>query len=145
MVQKSYDDASFATNNDLSTQLGVNISICDKTGTFQVLDDSYNNSNHFVRPVMVSEVNSFSDAFERAFILRKDLDLVLEIRIPLHLYMDSKQLFDSITKRRQTTENRLIIDISATHEAYRSFEITQMGLVSTHHNPADGMSKVRDN
>lgn len=70
---------------------------------------------------------------------------MLGSELPLDILTESKQLFDAMTKGQQTTENLLMIDISAVRQAYRKFEISQVGLVSTRHNPADGLTKVKGN
>lgn len=41
-----------------------------------------------------------------------------------------------------TSERRLMIDLLAASEAYSRLEISDIGLVRTHHNPADALTKV---
>ena len=108
---KMYADAAFATNDDLSSQQGYIILLTDNSGRAHVLDYSSKKSKRVVRSIMGGEVYAFADGFDRSFVIRKDLEKMLNIKIPLHCYTDSKQLFDSITKGQQTTEKRLMIDI----------------------------------
>lgn len=145
LTLKAYADAAFATNYDLSSHIGFIIILCDSSGRAHILDYSSKKSKRVVRSIMGAEVYAFADAFDRSFVIRKDLERLLGVKIQLHMFTDSKQLFDAMTKGQQTTEKRLMIDIAAAREAYRSFEIAQVGLVSTSHNPADGLSKVADN
>lgn len=44
-----------------------------------------------------------------------------EITIPM--FTDNKFLFDFLTRSRYTTERRLIVDISASREAYKENEL----------------------
>lgn len=94
---------------------------------------------------MGAEVYSFADSFDKEFIVRKDLENMLCCELSLHIYTDSKQLLYAMMKVKHTTEKRLMIDVSTAREVYRSYEITQVGLLSMHHDPADGMFKVNDN
>lgn len=53
---------------------------------------------------MCGEVYDFADAFDRAFIIRKNLELIQNMKLPLHKVTHSKQLFDTVIKGHQTTE-----------------------------------------
>lgn len=70
---------------------------------------------------------------------------ILSLKLPLEMVTDSKKLSEVMTKGQQTTEKRLMIGISAAREAYRSFDSSRVGLVSTIHNPEDEISKVNGN
>lgn len=83
--------------------------------------------------------------FDHAFSIARDLEAMLGKAMLVYLYTDSKQLFDALTKGKQTTERRLMIEIMAARQAYRRFEIAAIGLVRGEDNPADGLSKVNDN
>lgn len=50
---------------------------------------------------------------------------------------DSKQVLDIITRGKRPTEKRLAVDVVAAREAYKRFEIDQVGLVNGTNNPAD--------
>lgn len=50
-----------------------------------------------------------------------------------------------MTKGKNITEKRLLIDIAAACEAYHVKDITQVGLISKIFNPADGLTKVKEN
>eukprot|EP00170_Pyropia_yezoensis_P005437 contig_22078_g5451 len=54
---------------------------------------------------------------------------------------DSKQLFDVITRASHPTEKRLMIDVAAAREAYNNQEISNVGLLKSEHNAADGLTK----
>ena len=57
------------------------------------------------------------------------------------MYTDSKSLFDVITKCSQTQERRLIIDLQAVRDAYKTHETSNVGFIHGPNNPADGMIK----
>lgn len=140
-----YADASFATNDDLSSQIGYLVMICDKSNKCHIIDFSSKKSRRTVRSIMAGEVCAFMDAFDAAYMLRSDMQEILGVEIPLLMFTDSKQLFDAMTKGRRTTEKRLMIDVSAARQAYRRFEISAVGLVRGEDNPADALSKIAGN
>lgn len=73
------------------------------------------------RPIIGAHLNSFSEAFDLSFVLKQYLERIIGMKVPLHMCTVSKQLLDSITEDQQTTEIRLLIEISAAREAYRSY------------------------
>eukprot|EP00180_Rhodochaete_pulchella_P000372 Plantae.Rhodophyta-Rhodochaete_pulchella.ctg12617.p2 GENE.Plantae.Rhodophyta-Rhodochaete_pulchella.ctg12617~~Plantae.Rhodophyta-Rhodochaete_pulchella.ctg12617.p2 ORF type:complete len:137 (-),score=21.90 Plantae.Rhodophyta-Rhodochaete_pulchella.ctg12617:1933-2343(-) len=90
---------------------------------------------------MAGETYAFADGFDSSFMIRYDLELILKQEIPLTMLTDSKQVFDVITKASHPTERRLLIDIAAAREVYNRNEISNVGLVSSKDNLADGLTK----
>jgi len=136
-----YSDASFASNDDHSSQLGYIILLSDKDGTSHVLAYCSKKSKRVVRSIMAGEVFAFSAAFDHAFVIQHDLRRILKHPIGLKMFTDSKQLFDVITRASHTTEKRLMVEITAAREAYNRHEISTVGLVPGEVNPADGLTK----
>ena len=73
--------------------------------------------------------------------LRHDLETIYEMEILLQMRTDSLQMFDVVTKASSTTERRLMIDIAAARESYNREEISNVGLIMSEHNIADGLTK----
>lgn len=94
---------------------------------------------------MGGEVAAFMEGFNHAFSIARDLQTMLGRSMKVYTITDSKQLFDALTKGKHTTERRLMIDIMAARQAYRRFEIAAIELIRGADNPADGLSKVKDN
>ena len=140
-----YTDASFAGNDDLSSQPGFIILLCDSSNRAHILEYSSRKSKRVVRSILGGEVYAFADGFDRAYILRHDLETIFRMKIPLHMLTDSLQMFDVITKGSSTTEKRLMIDIASARECYNRQEISHVGLVSSEHNVADGLTKETPN
>ena len=138
---RAYADASFASNKDLTSQLGYLILLCDGNNRCHVINYASRKSRRVVKSIMAGEVYAFSAAFDVSFLLKHDMDRVLNRLIPLHMFTDSKQMFDVITSARHTTEKRLMIDITAARQSYERFEIHNVGLVPGKSNPADGFTK----
>jgi len=108
-----------------------------------VLVYSSKKARRVVRSMMAGEVYAFADAFDAAFILTHDLERIYRQHLPLVMLTDSKQIFDVITRASHTTEKRLMIDVAAAREAYNSNEMSNVGLVNSMHNVADGLTKPR--
>jgi len=96
-----------------------------------------------VRSIMAGEVYAFADDFEAALILKLDLERIYRQQLPLVMLTDSKQIFDVITRASHTTEKRLVIDVATAREAYNRNEMSNVGLVKSVHNVADGVTKPR--
>ena len=95
-----------------------------------------------VRSTMAGEIFVFSAAFDKALVIRYNLQLILRIEIGLRICTDSKQLFDSIMRGAHTTGKRLLVEIMA-REAYNRYELSNVGLVLEDFNPAEGLTKSK--
>lgn len=140
-----FADASFANNFDYSSQLGFIICLCDDENHFHILDFGSKKCKRVVRSILGGEVYAFAEAFDRAIMIRYDLEAIYKTEIPLQMFTDSLQMFNVITKGSATTERRLMIDIFAAREAYNRKEITNVGFISGDDNYADGLTKQKPN
>ena len=136
-----YSDASFSNNMDLSSQLGFIIFLQDNTNAIipQVFK-SYK-AKRLCRSAMAAEVIAFSDLFDSAYTLKRELSILLNRTISLELFTDSKSLFDAISKGSRTSEKRLMLDVATARQGFRSGEISNIGLVRSERNVADGLTK----
>lgn len=140
-----YSDASFGTNTDVSSQIGFIVLFCDKNDNFHVLDYASRKAKRVARSITGGDVHAISEAFDAAFMLRHDLEDFHGSKIPLHMFNDSHQLFDVMTKVSSTSERRLMIDVAALRESYNSFEIDQLVLLRGKMNIADALTKATPN
>lgn len=140
-----YVDASFASNDDMSSQLGFIILLCDDHNRFHVIELSSRKSKRVVRSIMGGELYAFTDAFDAVATIAIDLSHAFRRKIPVRMFTDSKQVFDVITRGKRPTEKRLAIDVIAAREAYHNFEIDRVGLIRGENNPADALSKLAHN
>jgi hypothetical protein len=140
-----YCDGNFANTDELSSQIAHIVVLADATGTCSILHYRSNKSKRDVRSSMASETLVFIDGFDQANLIRHDLEQALGHEIPLSMLTDSQPLFDVLTKKKITTEKRLMIDLAATREAYAHRIITNIGLIKSEYNVADGMTKLHSN
>ena len=61
-----YSDASFASNEDNSSELGYIIILADRNDDVHVLSYCSKNSKRLIRSIMAGEVFAFSAAFDQA-------------------------------------------------------------------------------
>ena len=54
---------------------------------------------------------------------------------------DSKSLFDIIRKGSHTNEKRLMLDLYAAREGYKSRDISNIGFIRSQYNTADSLTK----
>lgn len=136
-----YSDASFANNHDLSTQLGYIILMVDGHGNSVPLVFKSYKSRRITRSAMAGEVIAFADMSDAAVTINKELSRILGKPIPLQLLTDSKCLFDVISKGSKTSEKRLMLDIAVAREQFRVADVSDIGLVRSEDNLADGLTK----
>lgn len=98
----AYAHASHENNPDQSSQLCVNVTLCD----------------------------ALEDAFDYVYMLKNDKQNIFEKVIPFQTFADSKSLFDVIIHASTTKERRLMIDIAATRQAYSRHEIAGIRVAS---------------
>jgi hypothetical protein len=135
-----YSDSSYANNADGSSRLGNIIFLTDATGMCQPILWSFHKSRRVTRPVLGSDTMAIADAFDTAYALKYDIEIITSYKIPIVVLTDS--LFDVITKASTTAEKRLMIDLSVLKQAYGRSEVETIGFVRTEHNPADMLTKV---
>jgi len=85
-----YVDASFASNDNGSSQLGSRILLCDSSGACRVLLYTSAKSRRVVRSIMAGEVYAFAKAFDEAFVIKHDLERIHHQHMPLIMLTDSK-------------------------------------------------------
>ena len=137
-----YTDASFGTNEDLTSQLGFVVLLCDAENNCH-MDVASKKCKRVVRLILGGGFYAFTEGFDCVYMIKHDLQHLYGMSIPLQMRTDSKQMFDVVTKASSPSEKRLLIDIAATRESYNANEISNVGLVRSEHNVADGLTKTK--
>ena len=90
---------------------------------------------------MAGEVIAFSDLFDVAAVLAAELQALIGVKVPVQHLMDSKSLFDVISKGSRNFEKRMMLDIAAAREGFRDEGISDIGFVRSANNIVDGLTK----
>jgi hypothetical protein len=140
----AFSDSSYANNSDQSSKLGYLCVLADATDAFNLVYYTSYKSRRVVRSVLAGELHAFVDAFDYAYILKRDLELILNTTISAQILTDSKSILDKLTTATYTTEKRLMIDVSLAREDLKKHEISDVGHIPTALNSADAFTKVKD-
>ncbi len=140
-----YVDAGHCNAAEGRSQLGYIITLADKNNNCCVLAFSSKRSRRIVRSTTAGEGLAFADGFDMSYTMREDMQQAVGKQIPIVMITDSQILFNIITRRRTTTERRMMIDLKAARDAYAKREISNIALISSEHNPADALTKIKSN
>lgn len=136
-----FSDTSFANNCDLSTQLGYIIFLADVYSySAPMIFKSYM-KRRITQSATAGEVIAFADMGDAAVTLTKEVERLLHRRVAIQLMINSKFLFDVISKGSRTSGKRLMLDIAAAHEQFRVMDVSDIGLVRSADNLGDGLTK----
>lgn len=139
-----YADASFASNGDLTSQLGFIFAMVDKYGRANVIDYSSVKAKRITRSVLAAELFSCVRSFYSSSTTRVCFNEMLSRMIPMTICTDSKCLYDMLISLNKTTEKRLLIDLQGLREVYELREIDEILLIPSEENPADSLTKSID-
>lgn len=112
-----YDNAFYATNDDLSSQLGHLILFFDEKNFAHILDYSRKKARRVVRSIMAGKLCAFMNALDAAYVIAKEVGTFFGFPIDIFVLTDSKQIFDSVIKGKTTSEKRLMIDLCAARKS----------------------------
>ena len=136
-----YFDASFTNNSAMKSQLGRIILLTDGLNfAIPIVFKSYK-SRTVTRSVLSAEVIVFADLIDDALALKSQIEYASQHAVPVHLLTDSKSPFDIISKGSRISEKRIMLDVHAARECYKTKEISNIGFVLSSENLADGLSK----
>ena len=138
-----FTDASFANNQDLSSQIGYVLVLADSTGNANVLHWSSTKCKRVTRSVLASELYGMAHGFDMGASVKSTVDRMLEMNLPLVICTDSKSLYECLVKLGTTQEKRLMIDVMCLRQAYERREIAQVRWINGESNPADAMTKSK--
>lgn len=95
-----FTDASFANNQDLSSQIGYVIALADDNNNANIIHWSSLKCKRVTRSVLASELYSVAHGFNVAVVLKATIEQILDLKQPLLLILctDSKSLYDCLVK-----------------------------------------------
>ena len=140
-----FADASFATNIDLSSQLGYIVLLVDQDKNCSIITWSSTKCKRVTRSVLAAELYATANAFDVGFAIAHTFGNFLGRKLELRVFTDSRTLFDAIISFCAMTEKRLLIDIACLRQAYRGGELANLGWIRSEQNVADALTKDKVN
>lgn len=137
----SFADASFSSKADLSSQMGLVVTIADKSKKANIVHYSSVKAERVACSVLAAKLFALAHAFDLAVTLRETINDMLGREIALMMYNDSKSLYEAVVGISSTTEKLLLTDLTVLREAYEFREIAEIVWVPSPENPADEMTK----
>lgn len=89
-----------------------------------------------------AETYGFAGSFDAVFTLQDELKRISHSRNPIVMLTDSAFFFQVLIRSSCTPEKHLMIDLSATWDAYDSGEIDDIGWIRTKDNITDAFTKT---
>lgn len=142
IVMDVFVDAGFGASLDSSFQLGLIITEIVKNVYVDVVHYGSLKSKRIMKSVLAPELFGMVHGFNIPSIIRLTFNAMLDKVIPLHVYTDSRSLYDCPKRINQTTEKRLLIDLQMIRQSYERREITKAFWISTKQNPADAFTNA---
>ena len=106
-----FTDASFANNEDLSSQIGYILALANATNKANIVHWSSVKCKRVTRSVLASELYSTVHSFDISIAVKTMLDKILQINLPVILCTNSKSLYNCLIQLGTTQEKRLMIDV----------------------------------
>jgi hypothetical protein len=136
-----FTDASYANNNDKSSQIGFVIVLADKNDNANIIHWSSIKCKRVTRSVLASELYAMAHGFDTGIVLKTTLEKILDKPLPIIVCTDSKSLYDCLVRLGTTQEKRLMVDVMCLRQSYERRQITEVKWIAGDTNPADAMTK----
>lgn len=134
--------ASFANNSDCRSQVGFVILLVDKHNNTNIIHYGSKICVRITRSVMATEICALVFGFDQAVVLADILGVVFERQFKIGGYLDSKTVFDTVTRPSPTLEKQLLIDVHGVQEAHQSDILTLLSCIESAENMADSLTKA---
>jgi hypothetical protein len=138
-------DASFATNWDGSSQLGILVCLRDAHARCNILHATSVKSKRVARSSLAAEIFAMLDGFDIGFVLKVWMGRIFNRTLELHILTDSRTGFHAVTTLVTTKEKRLMLDLHQLRESYERRELTKITWITGNSNPADCLTKIKHN
>lgn len=119
-----FTDASFAKNQDLSSQLRYIIVLAYDHGNSNLIYYRSFKSQRVALSALAAKLFALSRAFDMASTIKVSLNALLRTELPLKFYTNSKSLFYASIGIGAPTEKTLLIDSAVLRQSYKRREHT---------------------
>jgi len=80
--------------------------------------------------------------FDHGAVLKSIIEKILQVELPLILYIDSKSLYEYLVKLGSTQEKRLMVNLIYLRQLYKRRIITEIKWINSDLNPIDIIIKA---
>jgi hypothetical protein len=136
-----YCDASFANAEGYRSQLGFAVLMVDDDNNANLVHYGSQRCTRVARSVMAAELHGLIVGFDNALLVSEMVSEILGRKVRTDAIIDSKTVFDTVTRLSNTLEKRLRIDAYALQESHRNGELTALLWIPSAQNVADALTK----
>jgi len=136
-----FTDASFANTDLLKSQLGFVLVLIDASNRANIIHYGSSCCKRVVRSVIAAELHALTYGFDNAFLVRDVLEEVLQRKVDIDGYLDSRTVFNIVARNSSTLEKRLQIDVHALRESYTNGELRNLAWIPGAQNASGGLTK----
>ena len=123
-----FTDALFVNNKDFSLQIGYILVLVDIINKANIVHWSLIKYKRVTRSVVASELYVIAYRFDIGAVIKLTVEQLLQIKLLLILYTDSKLLYKCLVKLSTIQEKRLIIDIIYLYQLYKRKKIIKVNI-----------------
>ena len=134
-------DASFANADKCTSQIGFVTCLDDGENRANIIHYGSQRCRRVTRGVMAAELLSLSYGFDQAFVAKHMAEELFGREFKLHALIDSRTVFNTITKSGPTLEKRLQIDAYALRQSHHKGELYSLAWIPSDQNIADALTK----
>lgn len=142
---RCYADAAFASNDDVFSKLGFIRLLCDDNGDCHILDYQSRKSQRVVTSAEAAENLRFCwSLWCRALSSNEYANQPKEENIAVYVYQFNSVIWCNYTGLEKNKQ-RLMIDVLATRQSYKRYDISGVGHFSWANNLADRFTILKHN
>ncbi len=120
-----FTDAAFANADGYASQIGFVLVLADKHHRANIIHYGSQKSRRFTRSVMAAELLALTCGYDHEFVASQTLEEILQVRLPIEAYVDSRTGFNCIATNSNTAEKRLQIDAFSVRQALNNGELAR--------------------
>jgi hypothetical protein len=138
-----FTDASFANADGNRSQLGFAIVVIDAQERANLVHYGSSRSKRVVRSIMAAELHALIYVFYQAYVVKSMLDELWNTDVQIDACVDSRTVFNTVTRFGATLEKRLQIDVFGLRESHKRGELRTLTWIPSDQNIADALTKSR--
>ena len=140
--QYLFTDASFGNAENGASQVGFVLCLVDGNTNANILHYGSQRCRRVTRSAMAAEILSLGYGFDQAIFARSILEELLGRSIKLHALIDSRTVFNTVTKGGPTLERRIQIDAHALRQSHERGELASISWIQSGEIVADALTKT---